>query len=195
MGDRLALVLAALALVLLGGVAYTGLAAPERPAMEEYTLTIEAEATEEGVRARGATRLPDGARLYVYVDRLYRLEDSDIWRAARIGEAVAQVRSGRWEASISTSDEAWVRAVAQRVDERRYHPVRAVQQKVRVTALFAPLVPQAEEIRTEMGPNFEGLAGSDQAIRQAEQWVLRALTMVEKPIRRELEAQLLGAGR
>ncbi len=195
MGDRLALVLAAFALVLLGGVAYTGLAAPERPAMEEYTLAIKAEATREGVRAEGATNLPDGARLYVYVDRLYRLEDSDIWRAARIGEEVVEVRSGRWEAAVPTSDEAWVRAVAQRVDEKRYHPVRAVQDRVRVTALFAPLVPQPDEVREEMGPNFEGLSASDQAIRQAEQWVLRALASVEKPLRRELEAQLLGTRR
>lgn len=195
MGDRLALVLAALALVLLGGVVYTGMASPERPVKEEYSLSIEAEASGEEVRARGRTNLPDGARLYVYADRLYRLQDSDIWNAARIGESEAVVSGGRWEATVPASDEAWVRAVSRRVDENRFSPVRAIQSKVRVTALFAPLVAQPEPIQEKMGPNFEGLSGSDQAIRQAEQWVLRSFVTVEIPLRRELEAQLMAVGR
>ena len=73
-GDRIAAGLAVAAFLFLAGVVYVGLTMPARPQEETYVLEIDARAHGETVVARGKTTLPDGSRLEVYVDRLYRGE-------------------------------------------------------------------------------------------------------------------------
>lgn len=194
MGDRIALVLTVLAFLFLAGTAYVGSTMPERPSRTEYTLEASAESTETGVVVRGTTNLPDGARLDVVVDRLYRIDGKATWSAARVGEAVAVVSGGKWEATVPVEESEWVDELAGDLLARRVDPVAEVQPTLRTTVVFSPFTAQPLSIYEAVGPNFEGLADSDAALATGEFWLLRRRDEVERPLRIDLERKLLPAG-
>jgi len=190
-GDRISLILAGLALVFLIGVAYAGKTMPQRPPRSEYTLSVESVAKDGAVEARGTTNLPDGARLAVIVDRLYRLKGTHLWRAARVGEGVAVVEGGRWSITIPVSDEEWVREVQDRVNRKEIDPVAAVQGSLRTTVVFSPLIEQDPSVRSALGPDGAGLAASNAATRVGSYWIIRGDATAEMPLHLEYERALL----
>lgn len=193
-GDRLAAALSVAAALFLIGVMYAGLTLPQRPKPTDYSLTIRAESRGDEVIAQGTTNLPDGARLAVVVDRLYRIKGNGTWHTARVGEKVVEVEGGAWRAVIPIDDETWVHRVAQRVNARELDPVEAVQSKLRATVVFSPMVPQVGLVWDSMGGGFEGLSKSEAAFRAGGQWLIRRHTTFERPLRRDLEQRLLARG-
>lgn len=194
LGDRIAAGLAVAAFLFLVGVVYAGLTMPTRPKDTSYILEIDARAEGEVVKVQGKTTLPDGARLEVYVDRLYRVKGSDVWSAARVGSAQAIVSNQRWEAEIPVDDGHWVEEVGRRIRERALDPVEAIHSSLRASVVFSPHLPQAHGVQTSLGHNFERLSDSEQAVNVDGFWILSASDTVEMPMDRELEAKLLPAG-
>ncbi len=191
LSDRLATILSIAATLFLIGVVYMGISLPQRPAPTEYTLDISARAAGESIVAEGRTNLPDGARLSVIVDRLYRLKGSGTWQSARVGESRTEVKGGRWEASVPVDDDEWVREVAERVNTREIDPVESVRSSLRATVLFTPTVPQVGLVWESMGGGFEGLAKSESARQSGGQWMMQRETLVEQPLPLDLEQRLL----
>lgn len=194
LGDRIAAGLALAAFLFLAGVVYVGLTMPARPQEETYILQIDAKADGEAVVAQGTTTLPDGSRLEVFVDRLYRLRGSDIWSAARVGGVQVIVRDQAWQATIPIDDSAWVEEVSRQVSERALDPVETVLPVLRASVVFSPVVPQAQAVQARLGPNFERLSDSEQAVNVGGIWILSHSDTVELPMDRELEKRLVPAG-
>lgn len=193
-GDRIAAGLALAAFLFLAGVVYVGLTMPARPQEETYVLEIDARAHGETVVARGKTTLPDGSRLEVYVDRLYRVRGSDIWSTARVGGTQVVVSDQSWEAVIPVDDSAWVEDVARQVSERALDPIETVLPVLRASVVFSPVVPQAQTVQARLGPNFERLSDSEQAVNVGGIWILSHSDTVEMPMDRELEKRLVPTG-
>lgn len=167
---------------------------PTRPDEETFILEIDAKAQGEAVEAKGKTTLPDGARLEVYVDRLYRIKGSDIWSTARVGSAQVVVADQSWEAIIPIDDSTWVQDVAQQVSERVLDPIETILPTLRASVVFSPIVPQVQVVQAQLGPNFERLSDSEQAVNVGGIWILSHSDTVEIPIDRELEEKLLPSG-
>jgi len=193
LADRIAAGLTVAAFLFLCGVVYAGLTLPERPGETAYVLTIDAKARGSVIKAEGRSNLPDGARLMVYVDRLYRVRGSDIWSSARVGRGEAVVRNRRWEAEIPVDDAAWVEEVRRQVQERAIDPVETIHPAVRASVVFSPHVPQTEGVQARLGPNFEKLSDSERAVNVGDSWILSDFANVEMPIDRHLEQRLLSS--
>ncbi len=191
MGERISLALAGLALIFLVGVVYAGLTMPERPPNLEYTLSVETSVNGNAVDASGTTNLPSGARLSIVVDRLYRLKGTGTWRAARVGEEIAVVQDGRWQATIPVTDGSWVDEITGRVNRKEIDPVEAVQSALRTTVVFSPLMEQDPSVRKALGPDGAGLAASNAAMQVGTYWIIRSQTTAEMPLHLEHERALL----
>jgi len=194
LGDRIAAGLAVAAFLFLCGVVYAGLTLPERPREGMYLLEIEARAHGDVVLAEGRSNLPDGSRLLVYVDRLYRVQGSDIWSSARVGSAEAVVRNQRWQAEIPVDDGPWVDEVSRQVKERALDPIETVHSELRASVVFSPHIQQTEGVEASLGPNFEKLSDSEQAVNVGDFWILSDTDMVRMPLHKDLEARLLPEG-
>lgn len=194
LGDRIAAGLAVAAFLFLCGVVYVGLHMPERPNETTYLLEIDATVDGDIVRAQGRSNLPDGSRLLVYVDRLYRVQGSDIWSTARVGSGEAVVRNRRWETEVRIDDTSWVEEVSRLVQERALDPVETVHTSLRASVVFSPHTQQSEGIQTSLGPNFERLADSEQAVNVGDFWILSDTDTVEMPLDRDLESRLFPQG-
>lgn len=191
LSNRIAAALSIGAALFLIGVVYAGLSIPQRPKPTEYMLDINAAVEEDRVLAEGTTNLPDGARLSVVVDRLYRLRGSGTWQSARTGETQTEVKKGRWEARVPIDDGQWVQDVAERVNSREIDPVEAVRSTLRATVVFTPMVPQVGLVWESMGGGFEGLSKSEYAHQSGGQWVMKREALVERPLQMDLEQRLL----
>lgn len=193
MSDRLALWLAGAALLFLVGATYAGLNLPQEPRSREFALDMRPKVEGNVVRVEGTTNLPKDARLVVYVDRLYRLRGASIWSAARIGHEELLVDGEKWSVDIVVDDAQWVQEVRKRVDDGEIDPVEAVHDALRVSVYFSPLIPQDPKIHRELGPNFERLFASDQALQAGAHWQLgqqRRVPFSIKPmLKRMLTAQ------
>lgn len=194
MGDRIAAALSAAAFLFLCGVVYAGLTLPARPAEETYVLRMDAAVEGGVVRAQGRSNLPDGSRLLVYVDRLYRAQGSDTWSSARVGSAEAVVQSGRWQAEIPVDDASWVDEVSRRVSARALDPIEAVHSNLRASVVFSPHVRQPDGVVQSLGPNFERLSDSEQAVNVGDFWILTDVATVEMPLHKDLESKLRPQG-
>lgn len=193
--DRLAAGLAVAALLFLVGAVYAGLTLPQRPKPTDYNLQINARmAGDDEVVAEGTTNLPDGARLMVTVERLYRLRGSGTWHSARTGETTVEVNEGRWEARVKVDDDSWVDELVEKVNRGEVDPIEVVRSGLRATVIFAPTVPQVGFVWESMGAGFEGLAKSESAWQTGNQWMIRREAMVEQPLAREHLERLVREG-
>lgn len=194
MGDRIAAGLALAAFLFLAGAVYVGLTMPTRPREDTFVLEIEAKSQGDVVVAGGKTTLPEGSRLEVYVDRLYRVKGSDIWSTARVGSTEVVVSGQSWQASVPIDDTTWVEDVRRQVSERALDPIETILPTLRASVVFSPLVPQVQVVQTRLGPNFERLSDSEQAVNVGGVWILSHSDTVEMPIDRDLESKLLASG-
>lgn len=192
MSDKIAAGLAIAALLFLIGVIYVGATMPEKPRSQVYTLEIDAtRAVGDVVMVDGSSNLPDGARLEVVIDRLYRLQGSELWAAARVGAGEAEVNEGKWRAEIPIDDHRWVEELHGRLSAREVDPIEAVHPSLRATVLFTPLSGQPKHVESALGTNFERLSRSELATEEGDLWVLRRQKDFEMPLSAELQSKLM----